>query len=225
MSQATRVGILEDDEDMREYLVDVLETTPSLEIAFSCGLLNDATQNIAENSAPDLCLVDLDLPDGNGAEFVAALTQNSSAKALILTVLGDRESVMAGFSAGAHGYLLKDAEADQIIRHIHDTAAGANPISAQVSTHLLDHYLRHQNAAPTQKSVELTDGVDVALTKREVEVLTLFAKGLSYKETAQALEISPHTVNDYVKSIYGKLAVSSRNEAVFEALQLGWIKL
>lgn len=225
MSKAIRVGILEDDEDMREYLVDVLEGEPSVEIAFSCGLLNEAARAVTKNLPPDLCLVDLDLPDGKGSDFVASLVQNSSAKALILTVLGDRESVMAGFSAGAHGYLLKDTEADQIIRHIHDTAAGANPISAQVSTHLLDHYLRHQSAHPAGKTIQTDDATEVSLTKREVEVLTLFAKGLSYKETAQAMEISPHTVNDYVKIIYGKLAVSSRNEAVFEALQLGWIKL
>ncbi|MEO9491958.1 MAG: LuxR C-terminal-related transcriptional regulator, partial [Marinomonas sp.] len=78
-------------------------------------------------------------------------------------------------------------------------------------------YLKNRSKSP-----DTADPND-ALTKREIDVLTLFAKGLSYKETAEALGISAHTVNDYVKSVYSKLSVNSRNEAVYEAMQLGWI--
>ena len=217
MTGIVRIGILEDDEDMRAYLMAVIEAEPDMQLAFSCASLHAAMGQLQSGGAPDLCLVDLDLPDGKGSDFVAKLTKVSSAKALILTVLGDRESVMTGFSAGAHGYLLKDTEPSQIVQHMQDTIGGASPISAQVSTYLLDHYLKNQSKSPDEAaSLE-------ALTNREVDVLTLFAKGLSYRETAEAVGISAHTVNDYVKSVYSKLSVNSRNEAVYEAMQLGWI--
>lgn len=213
------VGILEDNDDMRAYLCDVVEMDPKLSLSFNVATLGEANRMIDENEAPDICLVDLNLPDGNGADFVSGLTQHTKAKALILTVLGDRDSVMAGFSSGAHGYLLKDTDPEQITRYIFETCEGGNPISAQVSTHLLDYYLKSQSPEGAGTSPE------ERLTKRETDILTLFAKGLSYRETADTLGISTHTVNDYVKSIYSKLYVNSRNEAVFEAMQLGWIKI
>ena len=219
-SNPIRVGILEDSPDMQTYLAHILSLEKSVKIAFSVSTLAEAKRHIKNKEIPDICLVDLDLPDGNGADFVSYITQNTECKALILTVLGDKVSVMSGFASGAHGYLLKDTEPGQIMRHIQDTLAGANPISAQVSKHLLQHYLGHQTEATQQ--LETTKS---ALTDRETEILTLFAKGMSYKETAGVLEISTNTVNDYVKSIYGKLYVNSRNEAVFEALQMGWIKV
>ncbi len=219
MTRLIKIGVLEDDPDMRGYLAAVINGQSDMELAFSCGSLRGAMSELRAGNPLDLCLVDLDLPDGRGANFVTTLTETTSAKALILTVLGDRESVMTGFSAGAHGYLLKDTEPPQIVQHIHATIAGANPISAQVSTYLLEHYLQNQAILPDEN-----DPTE-ALTNREIDVLTLFAKGLTYQETADALGISSHTVNDYVKSVYGKLSVNSRNEAVFEAMQLGWISM
>lgn len=220
MTDIMNIGILEDDPDMRSYLAYILEKEDSVNIVFKAERLEQARQALSEGAKPDLCLVDLDLPDGNGAEFVSYLSEKTDCKALILTVLGDKVSVMSGFSSGAHGYLLKDSEPDDIMRHIKDTLAGANPVSAQVSKHLLDHYLGHQASSKTETKTSISQ-----LTKRETEILTLFAKGMSYKETARVLEISTNTVSDYVKSIYGKLYVNSRNEAVFEALQMGWIKV
>ncbi|MEP3655547.1 MAG: response regulator transcription factor [Litorimonas sp.] len=214
------IGILEDSPDMQAYLEHILSAETGVKIAFIATTLAEAMAHINQGDAPDICLVDLDLPDGNGADFVSHITQKTECKALILTVLGDKVSVMSGFSSGAHGYLLKDSEPAQIMQHILDTLAGANPISARVSTHLLAHYLGHQTpAAPAPEKISST------LTKRETETLTLFAKGMSYKETAEILGISTNTISDHVKSIYGKLYVNSRNEAVFEALQMGWIKV
>lgn len=219
MSAPFRIGILEDDRDMQAYLQYALSEADGMETAFCCATLFDALAYLDQDGAPDLCLVDLDLPDGSGATFVSHLTSQTQAKALILTVLGDKVSVMSGFSSGAHGYLLKDAAPEQIVHHIRETLSGANPISAQVSKHLLEHYMRHQETDAGE------DETPSKLTARESEILTLFAKGMSYKETATTLNISTNTVNDFVKSIYSKLYVNSRNEAVFEALQMGWIKI
>ncbi len=212
------IGILEDDPDMRNYLQFILADSKTLKIAFSEEKVADARRQLKKHPNVDICLVDLQLPDGNGADFVKYLVGTTESKALILTVLGDRTSVLAALEAGAHGYILKDTAPEQIIKHIKETLSGANPISPQAATHLLNLF---QDQLP-----RVGDKIPGStLTPRETEILTLFAKGLSYKEAAETLEISPHTVSDYVKSIYGKLSVHSRNEAVFEALQLGWIDL
>lgn len=218
MTDKLNVGILEDDAEMRDYLRSIFDDENSIEIQFSCATVKAAESALASTSRLDICLVDLQLPDGNGADFVKHMLKNSKAKALILTVLGDRTSVLAALEAGAHGYLLKDTAPEQIIQNIQDTVNGANPISPQAATHLLDLFKTQNTPAQSEKSIS-------TLTQRETDILTMFAKGLSYRETAEALNLSPHTVSDYVKNIYGKLSVHSRNEAVFEALQMGWIEL
>lgn len=218
MTDIITIGILEDDPDMRDYLAMIIDTEADMKIAFSEPTIKGAMTALKNNGRIDICLVDLQLPDGNGAEFVKYLSSRNKSKALILTVLGDRVSVLAGLGAGAQGYLLKDSTPAQIARHIRDVIAGANPISPQAATHLLKVFTDQGQPAndPHQPTT---------LTVRETDVLTLFAKGLSYKETARALDISSNTVSDYVKSIYAKLSVHSRNEAVFEALQMGWIDI
>ena len=94
---------------------------------------------------------------------------------------------------------------------------GANPISPEAATHLLSLLTDGTKINTTKSPSELS--------KRQADVLTCFAKGLSYQETATALNLSVHTINDHVKTIYGKLRVHSKSEAVFEALQLGWIRI
>ncbi len=209
------VGVLEDDDVMRDYIQHVLSSDNDFELVFSVPTIRQALDEIEAERIPDICLVDLQLPDGIGTEFVEKLSKTTESKALILTVLGDRVSVMAGVESGAQGYLLKDSAPEMILQHIRDALKGANPMSAQATTHLLSMVKEHQaRKVPVQKSI---------LTERETEILTLFAKGMSYGETAEMLSISSHTVRDYVKSIYRKLDVNSKNEAVFEAVQMGWI--
>lgn len=217
MSQLVKVGILEDDQLMADYLRSVLIPANGVHLAFCAPTIRDAFAALKQTPDVDLCLVDLQLPDGIGTEFVKHLTSKTEAKALILTVLGDKVSVMAGLESGAHGYLLKDSAPDQILRHIEEVIKGANPMSAQASTHLLSLVKESQSRDARRKLSVLTD--------RETEILTFFAKGMSYRETAAALNLSTHTVSDYVKSIYRKLGVNSRNEAVFEAMQMGWIDI
>ena len=125
--------------------------------------------------------------------------------------------MMAAIRAGAHGYLLKDSEPHQILRHIKDAIRGETPISGRAVTHMMEAIRHQNNATETSKPSELS--------ARESEILTLFAKGLSYRETSEILKISQHTVSAHAKSVYSKLEVNSRNEAVFEALKLGWITL
>jgi len=216
MDKAWKIGVLEDDPDMQAYLAYVIKQAQGFELLFAETHVSDALKHLDKSPLPDLCLVDLQLPDGNGVDFIRAFTSKSDCRCLVLTVLGDRTSVITALEAGAHGYLLKDSTDSMIIKSIEQTLAGANPISPEAATHLLSLLGNTQNSPIPQSET---------LSPKEREILTYFAKGLSYKETANVMGLSVHTINDYVKAIYGKLSVHSKSEAIFEALQLGIIKL
>lgn len=209
------VGILEDDPATLEYLTQLLEDAEGFHVAFACARISDARRSI-ETTHADICLVDIKLPDGNGLEFIRQFANATGGRSLILTVLGYRASVLLAFEFGASGYLLKDTPPDQIIRDIRALHAGGNPISPQIATHLLG-MLNRSDAKATE--------VSNVLIPRERDVLLMFSRGLSYREAASALDISQHTIADHVKAIYSKMSVHSRNEAVFEAVQNGWLDL
>jgi len=211
-----RIGIVEDDDHLRDYLCDIVDASPGLKVAFAVGTIGAAMRQ-SETCPIDLCLVDLQLPDGNGADLVRHLKGKGDAKCLILTVLGDRTSVMAALDSGADGYLLKDTPPATLAGNIISTLEGYAPISPRAAHFLLDLYQR--DAA---KKISLGGGQDL-LSSREQEVLKLFSRGLSYREAAEVMRISEHTIRDHVKSTYRKLSVHSRSEAVFEARQLGII--
>lgn len=204
---------------MRGYLATIVGQSDTLETAFSVGTLAEA-KAACDRGGFDLCLVDIGLPDGSGLDLVRYMKARCGAKSLILTVLGDRQSVLLALHAGADGYLLKDTPPNQLRRSIEATLAGENPISPQAATYLLQMWKAGEGAAgPSGEEAEKSG----LLTPRETEILRLFSKGLSYREAAGVLGISPHTVGDHVKAIHQKLAVHSRTEAIFEARQLGLI--
>ncbi|WP_298127269.1 response regulator transcription factor [Brevundimonas sp.] len=210
-----RIAIVEDDAHLRRYLCEVVDADPRLEVAFTEGDFVGATRRI-DGCPVDLWLIDLQLPDGNGADLVRRLKAGGDVKCLILTVLGDRTSVIAALDSGADGYLLKDTDPAALVGSILSALDGYAPISPQAAHFLLDLYQQDvRKARPTPG--------DAALSAREQEVLRLFSRGLSYREAAGILDLSTHTVRDHVKAIYRKLSVHSRAEAVFEARQLGII--
>ncbi len=213
--RSARIGIVEDDDHLRDYLGEIVAASPDLGVAFAEGSIAGAMRQIALRPM-DLCLVDLQLPDGNGADLVRHLKSVGDVKCLVLTVLGDRTSVIAALDSGADGYLLKDTQPAALISSIISTLDGYAPISPQAAHFLLDLYQRNsRNVGPGTE--------DAILTAKEQEVLKLFSRGLSYRESAEVLKISEHTIRDHVKSTYRKLSVHSRSEAIFEARQLGII--
>ena len=135
-------------------------------------------------------------------------------------MLGDKVSVLAALQAGAQGYLLKDTPPSQIEQAIESVMSGDNPISPQAATHLLTLLKTTAEAEPL-----LPVATESTITPREKDILVMFSRGLSYQETADVLEIKLNTVREYTKSIYRKLSVHSRNEAIFEALQSGLIDI
>jgi DNA-binding NarL/FixJ family response regulator len=211
----TRVAIIEDDFVLRDELARVVSLAPDLEVvgvadglARGRGLLN---RNI------DVLLIDLALPDGSGIDLIREIdAHRGKIKIIVISVFGDARSVVQSIEAGADGYLLKGTEPAEAAAAIRTVLEGGAPISPAVAGHIL---ARMRNREQT------TAAPGPALSPREVLVLTDLAKGFRYKEVARLQGISPNTVGDHVKSIYRKLAVSSRSEAVFEAVQAGLIRL
>lgn len=233
-----RILLVEDDYPTRERLARLIRDQPGLELQAAVDSCASARTALNEQT-PDALLVDLGLPDGNGTEVIrhanrlrvqarsAGVRPTESAPlCMVVTAFGDEAHVIDAIMAGACAYVLKDASEREIAQAIVDMRAGGSPISAAVARHVLDHYRERppagQSASPDDQSS--ASGFNVPeLTGREREVLNLVAKGYTYQEIAESLMISINTVRQYIRSIYRKLAVGSRGEAVFEAHALGLI--
>jgi DNA-binding NarL/FixJ family response regulator len=216
------VLLVEDDAHTREHLARAVRANAALELIGQAGSCAEARELLARR-APEVLLTDLGLPDGSGIELIRELrARHPDALAMVITVFGDEGSVLSAIAAGASGYLLKDATSEQIGEAIVQLVAGGSPISPSIARHLLRRF-RPAEQPPTPTQAPAPDAPH--LTARETEVLQLIAKGFSFGEIADLLAISPHTVTAHVRSIYRKLEVSSRGAAVFEAANLGLLKL
>lgn len=209
------VLLLEDDPVTRDRLAGIVAAAPGLTLAAALPDVRSALAWLAAHEPPQVLLADLQLPDGSGIDVIGRLRRDAPAsEAMVISVFGDEGHVVAAIEAGATGYLLKDASADEIVQGIGRLIAGESPTSSAIARHLLRRF-QPPTVAPACAPVASP------LTPREREVLQLIAKGLSYQHIAQALQMSPHTVTTHIKQIYRKLEVHSRGEAVFEAQQLG----
>lgn len=210
------VLIVEDDPPTRKRLEAAVAAVPELELMSSTGSAREA--RAALRGAPDVMLVDLGLPDGNGIDLIREAKRLASrTRAMVITVFADEQHVMGAIRAGAQGYLLKDGSAEYIARSIEDLLAGGSPISPPIARYLLQSLQQAPEPATREEAPILTD--------RELEILTLVAKGFSVPEVGELLGISGRTVTTHVQHIYRKLEVSSRSQAVFEAVNLGLIDL
>ena len=209
------VMLVEDDEPTRARLAEVIEAHADLALVAAVGSCEEARRVLARTT-PDVLLTDIGLPDGTGIDLIGEIrTRGLATQAVVITVFGDEAHVVAALEAGALGYLLKDASAEAIGNAILEMLAGGSPISPAIARYLLRRF---------QPPASEATGVP-HLSDREREVLTLIVKGFSYAEAARLLSVSAHTVTTHVRSIYRKLAVHSRGEAVYEALQMGLVKL
>jgi DNA-binding NarL/FixJ family response regulator len=210
---AETILIVEDQTQTRERLARVIEAQQDWRLLGAIATLAQARALLAETRAPTLLLTDLDLPDGNGIELIRECKRKWPAlECLVISVMGDEASVLNAIEAGAGGYLLKDASEAEIVAAIAQMFSGGAPLSPSIAVHLMR---RLQGPAPGKTGVELNP--------RELELLRLIAKGLTYEEVGQALGLRYNTVASYAKDLYRKLEVHSRSEAVFEAIQLGLV--
>lgn len=157
----------------------------------------------------DLALIDIHLPDGSGIDLVKEISRHSpDTYCVIATVFSDDRHLFDALRAGAQGYLLKEQTSEQLARHLRGIVDDQPPLSPVIARRVLQFF------CPPQ-------GED--LTPRELEVLSLIARGLRLKDVAAELGISVHTVGDHVKNIYRKLQVDNRAEAALQAARRGLI--
>lgn len=211
-----RLLIVEDDRLIADHILSSLRIFGEFTTIDVAGDLAEA--RLLTRTLPDCLILDLNLPDGFGHELIAELRARDAAvpKILVLTVLGDEDSVVGALAAGADGYVLKDESMADVASSIRKLLDGGSPLSASIAIYILRHLRQTE-----PHRVAVAPGTD--MTAREIELLRLFARGHSNKEAAAALGLSPHTVGDYVKSIYRKLRVSSRGEALMRAASRGII--
>ena len=232
-----RVLIVEDDARMRDFFAGSVQRCDHLTLAGSLGTVADARGWLDESGdSLDVLLTDLGLPDGSGLDVIRhAMACNPACEALVISMFGDEENVLASIEAGALGYIHKDSTPDNIAHAILEMKNGASPISPMIARRVLAKYrdLRsgpspgaedpHRKArAEPQALPEAAGGR--ALSPREQEVLELIARGFSYADIARLKAVSVHTVQTHIKHLYAKLAVRSKSEAVFEATQLGLLQ-
>lgn len=225
-----QVLIVEDDVQTREFFAASVSRSAQLTLAASLGSVAEARAWLAApGNAVDVLLVDLGLPDGSGLDVIRQARQlHPQCEPLVISMFGDEDNVLASIEAGALGYIHKDSTPENVADAVVQMKLGASPISPMIARRVLSKYLSlHATRAapgaalPQAVAASAPAPGSMPLSAKEQQVLELIARGFSYAETARLQNVSVHTVRSHIKSLYGKLAVHSKNEAVFEAAKLG----
>jgi DNA-binding NarL/FixJ family response regulator len=222
-----QVLIVEDDPQTRDFFAASVSRSPALALVASVGTVADAVAWLqTPGQSIDVLLTDLGLPDGSGLAVIREAAKCQPAcESLVISMFGDEINVLASIEAGALGYIHKDSTPEDIATSILEMKAGASPISPMIARRVLSKYVRLSAGAVLSREVrpsaQPSPAEGVRLTSSEQEVLELVSRGFSYSEIARFRAVSVYTVQSQIKSIYAKLAVSSRSEAVYEATQLG----
>lgn len=207
-----RIVVVDDHGLFRAGLVSLLTSIPEFEIVGEAGDGREAL-TVIDELKPDVVLLDVNMPVMGGVEMVEAIQADDAPRILMLTISKHDEDLFGAIAAGADGYLLKDAEPDELRRAINLVAEGKSVLSPEVTSRVL-------------KAVGSSHGIpaDIALSKREMDVLKCLARGMTSSQIATELFISENTVKTHVRHILEKLEASNRAEAVSKAIQLGIIR-
>lgn len=205
-----RVLLAEDHAVVREGTRQILEQDPELTVV---GEAADGAEvvSLAARLLPDVVLLDLSLPVMNGVEATRRIRAlERPPYVLILSAYDDEDYVVAAIDAGASGYLLKTAHADDVVAAIRAVARGEVVLHPAVARHLVRHG---------------SNGQRESLTDRELDILRLAARGQRTKDIAAHLSVSTRTVDAQFTGIFNKLGVSTRTEAIVHAASRGWVRL
>jgi len=201
---AISVALVEDQKDLRDGWVRIIEAFGGFECICTCASAEEAVRMIPE-ARPDVILMDIRLPRMSGIECTSRLKELLPATPIvILTVLDDDELIFRALEAGADGYLLKRSKPADLRVALLDVLAGGAPMSSAIARRVVRSF-RRPPANPSNEA---------QLSTREIEVLGLLSHGLSNKEIADQMRLSIETVRSYLKTIYEKLHVHCRTEAV-----------
>lgn len=205
-----KVAVFEDNHSLRIGLCQLINATPGY---LSVGAFEDCShllKNIRDTS-PDIVLMDIGMPGINGIEAVTILRQKyPDLKVLMQTIFEENEKIFQSILAGASGYILKNTPATRIMDAIRETYEGGAPMSPSIATKVLKMVVQQ----PLDSKVSTFN-----LSEREKEILSCLVRGLSYKLIADECLISIDTVRSHIRSIYDKLHVHSKGEAIAKAIK------
>jgi DNA-binding NarL/FixJ family response regulator len=209
MSKPITVAIVDDEADLREHIAGYLAAAGGVTCKAAYASAEEALQRLPQDK-PDVILMDINLGGMDGIECVRRLkTVMPEAQVLMLTVFADTEKIFRALAAGASGYLLKRLSPSKLLEAIREVQVGGSPMSASIARKVVQSF----------QSIPARGEGSPDLSQREREVLNGLADGLAYKQIADQLQVSIHTVRNYIRRIYEKLHVRSRTEAVAKFLR------
>jgi DNA-binding NarL/FixJ family response regulator len=195
------VLLVDDHEVVRRGLRDLLDDERDIVVVAEAGTIAEALVRAAA-TRPDVAVVDMRLPDGDGATLCKRLRAANGPKCLVLTAFDDEPALVAAIEAGVSGYLLKQVRGQDLVTAVREVAAGRSLLDPVTTARVLDR-IRRGNDDPLD-----------ALTERERHVLDLIGEGLSNREIAQRLFLAEKTVKNYVTSVLAKLGMQRRAQAI-----------
>jgi DNA-binding NarL/FixJ family response regulator len=202
------IVIVEDQPQVAAWMQEICQKVFPEALIACAGTLAKATDML--KALPDLLITDLSLPDGRGHTLIPQLKRRRpDIICVVFTSFDDNSYLFPALQAGADGYLLKDQPESELQLQLGNILQGKPPLSPSIAWKLLHFFKEPQQIE------------QVTLTQREQDTLALIAKGCSVKETAELLQLSHHTVSDYIKKIYRKLQIRSRAEAAMVASRMG----
>jgi DNA-binding NarL/FixJ family response regulator len=212
--ETLRILIAEDHPLFRKGVISLLSSVPDFEVVGEATTGEEAVVR-AEQLQPDVVLMDLQMPEVNGIEATRRILQESpSIRVLVVTLFEDEDSVFMALRAGARGYVLKDADEEEMVHAIRAVGRGEAIFSPNVATRVLAYFAASSPGGASPRAFP-------TLTDREREILHLIAQGQPNPSIAKELSLSTKTVGNYVSNIFTKLQVADRAQAIIRARDAG----
>ena len=212
------ICIVEDNKLILENLRLLLQGEPHMSVVGAFATAEEALKRVNWNRT-DVLLADIDLPGMSGVELIGQVkAEHANVEVLAYTICEDRAVVMSAIRAGASGYLLKGSSPRELIESIRELHAGGAPMSPRIARKIISEIRAGQ---PGESAAGAAAGIE--FTSREIGILRLLEKGMSYTEISEKLNISPHTVHSHIKKIYEKVQAGSRAEMLAKARRMGAI--
>ncbi len=206
--------VVDDHPLVREGVASLMARVGDIDIVADASTGEDAI-SLVDILQPDVILMDLDMPGIGGIEAIRTISlRHPEIGIIVLTMLDDDDSVFAAVKAGARGYILKDAERGSLLRAIRSVAQGEALLGGVIATRVLAHLTTPPSAPTPDPDIQ-------QLTPREVEILTLIARGCRNAELAERLFISQRTVGNHISNIFRKLHINDRSQAIIRARDAG----